>query len=78
MATTMFRLSRNGNKVWDVRYGWGTISHVKSKAPHGNYQFVCNFANESGDIERTFWLDGTDVDCKNQTLFKMEMILTEK
>ena len=73
MPTETFRFTREGDKVWDVRYGWGIVSHVKFAPPHGNYHLVAKFPNESGNIERTFWLDGIDIEGKNQTLFLKEM-----
>ena len=78
MATPMFRFVRKGDKVWDIRYGWGDVLNVKAAAPHGSYQLVAKFHSRSCDVERTFAINGVDLECENQTLFKREMMLVEK
>jgi hypothetical protein len=78
MAIQMFRFARKGDEVWDLRYGWGKILDVKGAHPHGSYQFVASFSTRSGDIERTFTIEGIDLKCENQTVFKTEMKLVEK
>jgi hypothetical protein len=78
MAIPMFRSAQKGDEVWDLRYGWGKILNVKSAHSHGSYQFVANFSTRLGDIERTFTIEGKDLECVNQTVFQSEMKLIEK
>jgi hypothetical protein len=68
MAIQMFRFAQKGDDVWDIRYGWA----------HGSYQFVANFSTRLGDFERTFTIEGKDLKCVNQTIFKNEMKFVEK
>ena len=78
MATPIFRFARNGDKVWDVRYGWGTILNMKTAPPHGTYQLVAKFLTRTCNVERTFTIEGIDLECENQTLFEKQMILVEE
>ena len=73
MPTPTFRYTRAGDKVWDIRFGWGVVSDVKAAAPHGNYQLAARFFIKAGSVERIFSLEGVDVECINQTLFEKEM-----
>lgn len=75
MAIQMFRFAHEGDEVWDVRYGWGKILTVKGAHPHGSYQFTAMFSTQLGDIERTFSIEGIDLQCVYQTAFKTEMKL---
>ncbi len=67
MAIQMFRFAHEGDEVWDVRYGWGKILTVKGAHPHGSYQFAAMFSTQLGDIERTFSIEGIDLQCVYQT-----------
>ena len=78
MTIQMFRFAQKGDEVWDIRYGWGKIINVKGAHPHGSYQFVASFSNRLGDFERTFTIEGKDLKCVNQTIFKTEMKFVEK
>ena len=75
MAIQMFRFAHEGDEVWDVRYGWGKILTVKGAHPHGSYQFAAMFSTQLGDIERTFSIEGIDLQCVYQTALKTEMKL---
>lgn len=75
MAIQMFRFAHEGDEVWDVRYGWGKFLTVKGAHPHGSYQFAAMFSTQLGDIERTFSIEGIDLQCVYQTAFKTEMKL---
>jgi hypothetical protein len=75
MAIQMFRFAHEGDEVWDVRYGGGKILTVKGAHPHGSYQFAAMFSTQLGDIERTFSIEGIDLQCVYQTAFKTEMKL---
>lgn len=75
MATPMFRFAKREDRVWDLRYGWGRIIHIKTAAPHGSYQFFASFDTARGIMERTFSIEGIDLECENQTAFTTELKL---
>jgi hypothetical protein len=75
MAIQMFRFAHEGDEVRDIRCAWGKILTVKGAHSHGSYQFTDRVSAQLGDIERTFSIEGIDLQCVNQTAFKTEMKL---
>jgi hypothetical protein len=68
MKTTTFEKAKPGDRVWDIRKGWGTVvcNHVD-----GAYPIKVNFDNEPND---TFTLEGKSFKPDlNPTLFWDEL-----
>jgi hypothetical protein len=70
MKTTTFENAKPGDRVWDIRKGWGTIDKLN---PHSTYSIIVNFdLDKQGEF--TYTVKGksfmSDV---NQSLFWDEL-----
>jgi hypothetical protein len=51
MKTTTFENAKPGDRVWDIRKGWGTIDKLN---PHSTYSIIVNFdLDEHGEFTYT-------------------------
>ena len=70
MTTPVFRFAQKNDDVWDLNLGWGKIINVKYAAPHGSYQFVAHFDEGPKAINKTYTIEGKDIETGEQTAFK--------